>query len=188
MAVNKMKKCSACGADIAASAKSCPQCGQKNKKPFYKKPWVIVVVVILLIAIMNSGNGESDTKTTSSNTKTEAEAQTQTQSEQVEYIKVDVSTLMKELEENAMKAEKTYQNKHVEITGRLAVIDSDGSYISLYPQNDQFAILGVQCYIKNDEQSEKVMEMSKDDIVTLKGKIKSIGEIWGYSLDIESIE
>lgn len=31
------------------------------------------------------------------------------------------------------------------------------------------------------------MEMSVDDIVTLRGKIKSVGEVLGYSLDIDSI-
>ena len=32
----KLIKCKSCGADIAANAKTCPQCGAKNKKPFYK--------------------------------------------------------------------------------------------------------------------------------------------------------
>ena len=33
----KMKKCKACGAEIASSAAVCPKCGAKNKKPIYKK-------------------------------------------------------------------------------------------------------------------------------------------------------
>lgn len=32
----KMVTCKHCGAEIAAGAKTCPQCGGKNKKPFYK--------------------------------------------------------------------------------------------------------------------------------------------------------
>ena len=32
--MSKMIKCKTCGADIASSAKSCPGCGAKNKKPF----------------------------------------------------------------------------------------------------------------------------------------------------------
>ncbi len=179
MAENKMKKCSACGTDISKNAASCPHCGQKNKKPLYKRPWFIIVVVILLIAIISSTGEDTDNKETTAEPKIEA---------QVEYVKVDVSTLMEELEANAMKAEKNYDKKHLEITGRLGVIDSDGDYISLYPQNNKYAISGVQCYIKNDEQTEKVMNMSIDDIVTVKGKIKSVGEVLGYTLDIDIIE
>lgn len=177
---NNMKKCSACGADISKSAAICPQCGQKNKKPFYKKPWFIILAVILLIAIVSSTGSESDTADVSTETKVT--------SEKIEYTQVDVSTLVDELKANAMKAERTYDNQHLEITGRLAVIDSDGDYISVYPQNDEFAISGVQCYIKNEEQTEKVMNMNIGDTVTVKGKITSVGEILGYSLDIDSIE
>ena len=31
------------------------------------------------------------------------------------------------------------------------------------------------------------MEMGKDDPITVRGKIKGVGEILGYSLDIDSI-
>ena len=50
---NKIKKCSVCGAEIAESAKTCPQCGAKNKKPVFKQKWFIaIIVVILLITII----------------------------------------------------------------------------------------------------------------------------------------
>lgn len=50
-----------------------------------------------------------------------------------------------------------------------------------------WAFMGVQCYLTTDEQKAQIMEMSVDDIVTLRGKIKSVGEVLGYSLDIDSI-
>ena len=33
----KMMTCKACGGEIAASAKSCPKCGAKNKNRFTKR-------------------------------------------------------------------------------------------------------------------------------------------------------
>ena len=33
--MSKMIKCKHCGQEIAKSAKVCPSCGGKNKKPFY---------------------------------------------------------------------------------------------------------------------------------------------------------
>ncbi len=47
------------------------------------------------------------------------------------------------------------------ITGKLSVIDSSGKYISLNPINDDFAIIGVQCYIKMMIRKNKIMGMSK---------------------------
>lgn len=107
--------------------------------------------------------------------------------ETITYVQYSVSQMMSDLDSNALKAEKTYSDAYVEITGRLNVIDSDGDYISLVPTEDEWAIMGITCYIKNDKQLEQVMEMSIDDTVTLRGQITSIGEVLGYSLDIDEI-
>lgn len=96
--------------------------------------------------------------------------------------------MMDELKDNAMKAEDKYNGQYLEITGKLSNIDSKGKYIDIVSDSDDFAIMGVQCYIKDDDQKEKVMEMSKDQIVTIKVKIKDVGEVMGYSADIQEIE
>ena len=49
-------------------------------------------------------------------------------------------------------------------------------------------IIGVQCYIKNDDQKAQIASMSKGDTITLKGKCTDVGEVLGYSLDIDEIE
>ena len=51
-----------------------------------------------------------------------------------------------------------------------------------------FEIIGVQCYIKNDDQKAKISSLTKGDTVTLKGKCTDVGEVLGYSLDITEIE
>lgn len=43
--MDKMTKCKTCGADIAKSAKVCPTCGAKQKKP------VVLIVIAVFIAI-----------------------------------------------------------------------------------------------------------------------------------------
>ena len=47
--MGKMKNCKSCGKEIANSAKTCPSCGAKNKKPFYKAVWFWVIVIIFVI-------------------------------------------------------------------------------------------------------------------------------------------
>ena len=92
-----------------------------------------------------------------------------------------------ELHDNALKAETKYNNKYIEITGRLSTIDSDGMYISLERTDEVITFDSVLCSLKNDTQRNQVMEMSRGNIVTLRGKIISIGEIIGYSLVIDEI-
>lgn len=54
-----MINCKSCGQEIASSAKTCPHCGAKNKKPIFKKWWfwaIIVFAAIGIIAASTSGN------------------------------------------------------------------------------------------------------------------------------------
>ena len=51
----KMTTCKACGQEIAKSAKACPHCGAKNKKPIFKKWWFWAIVVILIASLGTSG-------------------------------------------------------------------------------------------------------------------------------------
>lgn len=65
----KMTKCKSCGNDLASSAKNCPNCGAKNKKPIFKKWWFWLIIVIVLIAIIGGAGGgdETESESTSSN-------------------------------------------------------------------------------------------------------------------------
>lgn len=57
----KMTKCKSCGNDLASSAKNCPNCGAKNKKPIFKKWWFWLIIVIVLIGIISASGGGDDT-------------------------------------------------------------------------------------------------------------------------------
>ena len=178
------KVCKHCQTEIPKKAKVCPNC---RKKQGGILKWIIIaVLVIAVISSVAGGDDEKESGQSSSNQNQETEVKQEEQAT-IEYMSCSVGEMMDLLEGNALKAESTYQDKYVEITGRLSNIDSDGKYISIVDQNDEWAILGIQCYLTTDEQREQVMEMSVDDIVTLRGKIKSVGEVLGYSLDIDSI-
>ena len=61
--MSKMKKCDTCGAEIAESAKRCPACGAKNKKPIYKRVWFWGCVVIAMLCVAGGAIGsEGNTK------------------------------------------------------------------------------------------------------------------------------
>lgn len=146
-----------------------------KRNPIYKKWWFWIIIVILIIAIIpTSNNGEGDEKQAD-------ETQTETS---LEYLMISVTELVNDLEGNALNAKEQYEGKCVEISGRVDVIDASGEYICLYPENSEWSLLSVQCSIENKEQREFVKTISTGDIVTLRGKITSVGEVLGYYLDI----
>ena len=176
--MSKMKNCKACGAEIATSAKSCPKCGAKNKKPIWKQWWVWILVVIILFVAIGGTSENSNTNTSNPSTNID----TTITNEPINYAAVSVADMIDALDTNALKAEKTYDGQYLEITGRLGNIDSDGSYITLY--GGDFDFTGVQCYIQNDEQLNFVMDMVDDNTYTVRVKITDVGEILGYQADI----
>lgn len=184
MAKDKMTTCKHCGQEIAASAKVCPHCGGKNKPPIYKRWWFIAIIVIIVLAAIG-GSGSSDSSSSTSSTATSKTAVSSSSSEAaIEYTAYTVTELSEDLDSNALKAADKYKGQYVELAGRLSVIDSNGKYISIVDSTDEWAITGVQCYIKNDEQKQVVMDMSIGDEIVVKGKITDVGEVLGYFLDM----
>ena len=55
-----MTTCKYCGATVSKTAKSCPHCGGRFKKPVYKRWWFIAIVVVVVLGILGSlGGGDS---------------------------------------------------------------------------------------------------------------------------------
>lgn len=54
-----MTTCKYCGKIISKTAKSCPHCGGRFKKPVYKRWWFIVIVVVVVLGILGSLGGGS---------------------------------------------------------------------------------------------------------------------------------
>lgn len=198
MAKNSMTICKACGSQIASSAKVCPNCGAKNKKPIYKRPWFIILAILVLLGICGAamgGGGDdasqssdgSDSAVTEEKADNAAKETDAEPEEKVTYESVTAEDMMASLEANAASAKDTYEDKYFSISGKLGNIDSDGAYFDVMP-DDEFAILGVQCYIQNDDQLSVIKGMSQGDAITVKGKVTDVGEVLGYSVQVDEIE
>ncbi len=173
---------------------------EKVKKPIFKKWWFWVIIIVVVLAIIGGTSGGEDTTDSgddgtqvstpqTNDTNKEENKKEESKKEEIKYEAVDLQTLLDELDANALKAEKTYQNKQVEVTGKIASFDSDGSYITIEPVNaSEWNFDTVMCDIKNDEQLNFLLEKVKGDTVTIKGKITSIGEVLGYTIKIAEVK
>lgn len=61
MGKTKLINCKFCGKEISKTAKVCPGCGAKNKKPFYKTVWFWAIIIFLIIIGSNLNSSNSDT-------------------------------------------------------------------------------------------------------------------------------
>lgn len=185
-----LKTCKECGKEISSGAKKCLNCGKDQRNWFAKHKIITGILVIIVLAVIGSlGNGDGDKSATTSTQTTANTSTSTTKEEQPKPTPMAVTTdkLMEDLESNALNASDTYKGKYVEVTGKLSNIDSNGKYFNIVPMNKDFAIIGVQCYITT-EQKATVAKFTKDQKVTIVGTISDVGEVFGYSLKVESIK
>lgn len=167
--MSKMMKCKTCGVDIASSAKSCPSCGAKNKKPIYTKWWFWVLAILIVGGVLGNQSNTSSNTSTTTNTANNSDA---TEVKKEETIKVTPDELIDLYNENEVKADKMYKDKLVEITGKIDTIGVvlNSTYVTLQT-SDEYAIIRPQCTFDNQEDIDKIAELSKGDTVTIVGKV-----------------
>ena len=156
-----------------------------------------IVIAIIVIGVLGAVMGKKGTEGESSNDKSSPKTETVSNEQavetevpteaQIEYTAYTTDEMIDDLEANAMNATDKYKGKYIQVTGKLSNIDAQGSYISLSKEDNDFTIVNVQCFIKTDEQKEAIKTMNKGDSITLKGKCTDVGEILGYTLNIDSI-
>lgn len=101
---------------------------------------------------------------------------------------VNVEQMLLDLNQNEMRAQKKYSGKWFEITGRLGSMDSEGEYFTLV--GEAFTMVSVHCKLPKDKReqlTEKLIDMEKGDLITVKGKVTDMGEVMGYSVTIVDV-
>lgn len=167
----KLIKCKSCGADIAKSAKRCPQCGGKIKKPFYKKWWFWVIIAFIVIGSFGSSEENNPTE------QVEKPALSQTvQEESNPAASNDIVVETKQTEENiskeyknALKKAESYSNYMY--MSKAAIYDQlTSEYGEKFPADAaQYAVDNLQTdykynALKKAESYSETMYMSKAGI------------------------
>lgn len=159
---------------------------KKKKKHTVLKVIGIVFAVFLIIGIIGI-LGSDDTGSSGSGSSAAAVATSKPTSTPITYTSVDAQKLIDDLKANALNASNTYKGQYLSVTGQVSNIDASGQYIDIDPIGAQFNLTFIQCYIKTDDVRNVVASLSKGDVVTVSGKCDDVGEVMGYSINIDSI-
>ena len=185
MAKNKMTTCKHCGAEIAASAKVCPQCGGKNKPPIYKRWWFIAIIVLIVLSAIGGSGSSSDGSASSS--KSTSKASTSTAS--------SVASVVTEISEDDYKAEcqtvdykelcrypEKYEGTKIVVKVKVSqIIDANFSGSEkawrTYTDNSGYGFYADDEYYMLDKRGGDAVKILDDDIITVYGEFTGLEKI-----------
>jgi RNA polymerase subunit RPABC4/transcription elongation factor Spt4 len=154
----KLIFCKACGKEMAKSAKTCPNCGKRNKKPFWITLVVLVgIVVVLSIIGKNSGEVSSPTKLSIPPKE--------------EYVTLCQQYSYEEIARNP----NAYKEKPSLFTGKVVQVLENGRNITLrlnvtkgqYMWSDTIWV----DYIRSNEDESRILN---DDVIKVYGNLNGI--------------
>lgn len=183
MAKSKMTTCKHCGAEIAASAKVCPQCGGKNKPPIYKRWWFIAIIVLIVLSAIGGSSSSSDGSASSSTTKASASTAS------------SVASVVPEISEDDYKAEcqtvdykelcrypEKYEGTKIVIKVKVSqIIDANFSGSEkawrTYTDNSGYGFYADDEYYMLDKRGGDAVKILEDDIINVYGEFTGLEKI-----------
>lgn len=185
MAKNKMTTCKHCGAEIAASAKVCPQCGGKNKPPIYKRWWFIAIIVLIVLSAIGGSGSSSDSSASSSKATSKTSASTAS----------SVASVAPEISEDDYKAEcqtvdykelcrypEKYEGTKIVVKVKVSqIIDANFSGSEkawrTYTDNSGYGFYADDEYYMLDKRGGDAVKILDDDIIVVYGEFTGLEKI-----------
>ena len=185
MAKSKMTTCKHCGAEIAASAKVCPQCGGKNKPPIYKRWWFIAIIVPIVLSAIGGSGSSSDSSSSNSKATSKASAS----------IASSVASVVPEISEDDYKAEcqtvdykelcrypEKYEGTKIVVKVKVSqIIDANFSGSEkawrTYTDNSGYGFYADDEYYMLDKRGGDAVKILDDDIITVYGEFTGLEKI-----------
>lgn len=161
----RMRPCRVCGNQMASSAKACPSCGAKNKKPIFRRLWFILLLIIIVAVIVV-------TSSTQQNRQASVPQEPGAVPSAVpapEIIKVSAADLIKAYNDNEVRADSTHKNKQLTVSGIVTSISVVLGQTNVTIGTGEMFELGIICYPLSG-QDEKIAALNKGDSIAVTGK------------------
>lgn len=104
----------------------------------------------------------------------------------INYIVYTAYDLLKDLDNNPVRAEKNHTGEYAEISGVITEIHND--FILLHDTKGAFLLDTICCKTITDEQEEHLLSLNTGDTVTIRGKIRGVNVVYPYYIDIYSFK
>lgn len=187
MAKSKMTTCKHCGAEIAASAKVCPQCGRKNKPPIYKRWWFIAIIVLIVLSAIGSSSdsgkegfkkGYKDATSSKANASTASSVASVPEISEDDY-KAECQTV--DYKELCRYPEK-YEGTKIVVKVKVSqIIDANFSGSEkawrTYTDNSGYGFYADDEYYMLDKRGGDAVKILDDDIINVYGEFTGLEKI-----------
>lgn len=183
MAKSKMTTCKHCGAEIAASAKVCPQCGGKNKPTLSALRTIIAVIFILvgisqIFSILSGGSSSSSKSTSKASASTASSVASVPEISEDDY-KAECQTV--DYKELCRYPEK-YEGTKIVVKVKVSqIIDANFSGSEkawrTYTDNSGYGFYSDDEYYMLDKRGGNAVKILDDDIITVYGEFTGLEKI-----------
>lgn len=183
MAKNKMTTCKHCGAEIAASAKVCPQCGGKNKPPIYKRWWFIVIILLIVLSAIGGSGSGSDSSASSSTTKASASTASSAASVVPEISEDDYKAECQTVDYKELcRYPEKYEGTKIVVKVKVSqIIDANFSGSEkawrTYTDNSGYGFYADDEYYMLDKRGSDAVKILEDDIINVYGEFTGLEKI-----------
>jgi len=189
--------CQDCGEQISEDAPTCPKCGKPNASaakglstgliigiifiPFIFAWFTLkkgvstkarVISFLWMLIALGAGAGSQSDNPVKQGVSSSQSSASSSQSSKVEIIEVTPSALFQSYQDNEIKADNTYKNRYVKMTGRIDDIGKDildNMYVTLVASD----FFGIQVYF-NDEDANAVSNLNKGATITVVCKVEGL--------------
>ena len=183
MAKSKMTTCKHCGAEIAASAKVCPQCGGKNKPPIYKRWWFIAIIVLIVLSAIGGSGSSSDGSASSSTTKASASTASSAASVVPEISEDDYKAECQSVDYKELcRYPEKYEGTKIVVKVKVSqIIDANFSGSEkawrTYTDNSGYGFYADDEYYMLDKHGGDAVKILEDDIINVYGEFTGLEKI-----------
>jgi len=180
------------GSDPKAAAAAAKAYAKASRPWFKKKRFIIPGVFVALMVVASLTGGGDDVgqdpaaadEPAAQKAKSDSGGKGETKKEKpaaepkVTYVKVGAGELLKEFESNELAGDAKYKGKNLEISGKVAAIDTDlwdeDKYILNIGTGDEFEFLYVNCH---DMDSSELAKLEVGQSVTVRGEFDDGGDL-----------